>query len=142
MLYSSDKNLCIKPVLKGGLKTLQWKAHDGIILCLDWCASNKLIVSGGEDRKYKIWDQYGRNIFVSSNCNYVITSVSWANNGEYFAVGSFDTVRLCNKSGWTYSFNKVSAGSIFKLAWSSDGTTLSGAGVTYIIILNLYYSLG
>ena len=54
MVYTSDKNLCIKPVLKGGLKTLTWKAHDEIVLCVDWNASNKLIVSGGEDRKYKV----------------------------------------------------------------------------------------
>jgi intraflagellar transport protein 80 len=38
-------------------------------------------------------------------------------------------IRLCNKTGWTYSFNKIDAGSIFKLSWSGDGTTLAGAGV-------------
>ena len=35
---------------------------------------------------------------------------------------------LCNKTGWTYSFNKVDSGSLFKLAWSGDGTTVAGAG--------------
>jgi intraflagellar transport protein 80 len=54
LVYTSDKNLCIKPVLKGGLKTLTWKAHDEIVLCVDWNASNKFILSGGEDRKYKV----------------------------------------------------------------------------------------
>jgi intraflagellar transport protein 80 len=54
MIYTSDKNLCIKPVLKGGLKTLTWKAHDEIVLCVDWNYANKLIVSGGEDRRYKV----------------------------------------------------------------------------------------
>ncbi len=54
ILYTSDKNLCIKPVLKGGLKTLTWKAHDEIVLCVDWNYANKMIVSGGEDRKYKV----------------------------------------------------------------------------------------
>lgn len=32
----------------------QWKAHDGIILAVDWSQRNGLIVSGGEDRKYKV----------------------------------------------------------------------------------------
>ena len=54
LLYSCDKNLFIKPVAKGGLKTLSWKAHDGIVLCAEWCPVNKLIVSGGEDCKYKV----------------------------------------------------------------------------------------
>ena len=63
--------------------------------------------------------------------NYVTTSVSWAPSGEYFAVGSFDMIRLCNKTGWTYSFNKIDSGSILKLSWSGDGTTVAGAGVNY-----------
>ena len=37
-------------------------------------------------------------------------------------------MRLCNKTGWTYSFNKVDSGSLFKLSWSGDGTTVAGAG--------------
>ena len=128
MLYTNDKNLSIRPIFKGGNKTLSWKAHDEIVLCVDWNFANKLIVSGGEDRKYKIWDQYGRNLFVSLPYNYVTTSVSWAPSGEYFAVGSFDMIRLCNKTGWTYSFNKIDSGSIFKLSWSQDGSTVAGAG--------------
>ena len=128
MLYTSDKNLAIKPIFKGGNKTLSWKAHDEIVLCVDWNFSNKLIISGGEDKKYKVWDQYGRNLFVSLPYNYVTTSVAWAPSGEYFAVGSFDMMRLCNKTGWTYSFNKIDSGSLFKLSWSGDGTTVAGAG--------------
>ena len=128
MLYTNGKNLSIKPIFKGGNKTLSWKAHDEIVLCVDWNFSNKLIVSGGEDKKYKLWDQFGRNLFVSLPYNYVTTSVSWAPSGEYFAVGSFDMLRLCNKTGWTYSFNKIDSGSLFKLSWSSDGTTVAGAG--------------
>jgi intraflagellar transport protein 80 len=46
-------------------------------------------------------------------------------------VGSFDMIKLCNKTGWTYSFNKIESGSLFKLSWSSDGTTLAGAGVNF-----------
>ncbi len=61
MIYTSGKNLSIKPVLKGGLKTLTWKAHDETVLCVDWNYSNKLIVSGGEDRKYKV--KYIKNLF-------------------------------------------------------------------------------
>ena len=128
MLYTSGNNLAIKPIFKSGNKTLTWKAHDEIVLCVDWNFSNKLIISGGEDKKYKLWDQFGRNLFVSLPYNYVTTSIAWAPSGEYFAVGSFDMLRLCNKTGWTYSFNKIDSGSLFKLSWSGDGTTVAGAG--------------
>lgn len=41
----------------------QWKAHEGLVLKIDWCPTNNLIVSCGEDCKYKVWDSYG-NFFV------------------------------------------------------------------------------
>lgn len=53
VLYSSGKSLVIKP-LQPGSKPSQWKAHDGLILCTDWSMANNLIISGGEDRKYKV----------------------------------------------------------------------------------------
>lgn len=37
-------------------------------------------------------------------------------------------LRLCDKSGWSYSFHKPTAGSLLKLSWSHDGTVVSGAG--------------
>jgi hypothetical protein len=54
-------------------------------------------------------------------------------------VGSFDMIKLCNKTGWTYSFNKIESGSLLKLSWSSDGTTLSGAGVSIEKKFNFIY---
>lgn len=32
----------------------QWKAHDGLILKTDWNSVNDLILSAGEDCKYKV----------------------------------------------------------------------------------------
>lgn len=37
-------------------------------------------------------------------------------------------IRLCDKSGWSYSFGKHEAGSLMKLSWSKDGTVVAGAG--------------
>lgn len=73
-------------------------------------------------------DSYGRLLFSSNAYDYVINSISWAPNGQYFAVGSYELLKLCDKTGWTYSFNKSNVGSIMKLAWSSDSTICAGAG--------------
>jgi len=35
-------------------------------------------------------------------------------------------LKLCDKTGWTYSFDKVDNGSIMSLGWSSDGTIVAG----------------
>ncbi|XP_026138840.1 intraflagellar transport protein 80 homolog isoform X2 [Carassius auratus] len=98
VLYTSGRQLVIKP-LQPSAKVLQWRAHDGVILKVDWSAVNDLILSGGEDCKYKVWDSYGRMLFSSSAHDYPITSVAWAPDGELFAMGSFHTLRLCDKTG-------------------------------------------
>ncbi len=127
ILYCCDKNLIIEPTLPGN-KQISWKAHDGIVLACDWNPANNLIVSAGEDSKYRVWDQFGRQLYNSLPYDHVITSVKWAPNGEVFAVGSFEMLRLCDKSGWSHSFDKPQAGSILNMSWSNDGTILVGAG--------------
>ncbi|XP_030898539.1 intraflagellar transport protein 80 homolog isoform X4 [Melopsittacus undulatus] len=126
ILYTSGKQLIIKP-LQPNAKVLQWKAHDGLILKTDWNSVNDLILSAGEDCKYKVWDSYGRLLYSSQPHEYPITSVAWAVDGELFAVGSFHTLRLCGKTGWSYTLEKPNTGSIYNIAWSIDGTQLAGA---------------
>ena len=53
ILLSVGKDLVIKP-LQPSSKQLQWQAHDGTVLKVDWNPVNNLIVSGGEDCKYKV----------------------------------------------------------------------------------------
>lgn len=33
---------------------------------VDWNPVNNLIVSGGEDRKYKVWDSYGEHVLIDN----------------------------------------------------------------------------
>jgi len=127
VLFTNEKSLMIKTV-QASRKNLQWKAHDGIVLCVDWNIANNLIVSGGEDCVYKVWDSFGRQIFSSRAMEHVITSVAWCPNGESFAVGLHNMLRLCDKTGWTHSRESLECGSVMDLAWTSDGTQLAGAG--------------
>ena len=125
---------------------------------MDWNPCNHLILSAGEDCKYKLWDNYGRLIYTSAPYDYVITSVAWSPNGEYFAAGAYGMLKLCDKSGfkiiyiltllyfkliyifikrWTHSFNKTNCGSLMKISWSSDGTMCSAAAVSIKQFFNL-----
>lgn len=126
VLYASGKTLIIKP-LQPSLKPSQWKAHDGIVLAVDWSPSNSLIISGGEDRKFKVWDSYGRSMFSSFLHDSPIASLAWSPDGELFAVGAFNTLRLCDKTGWSHSLDKPSCGTVLGLAWTADGTQFAGA---------------
>ena len=127
VLFSCGKDLLLKP-LQPSAKQLRWKAHDGTVLCTDWNPLNNLIVSGGEDRRYKLWDSYGRLLCQSSPAEFVITSVSWAPPGDVFAVGSFNSLWLCDKAGWPYCKEKPMTGSVMSIGWSADGTQLAAGG--------------
>ncbi|VDM93081.1 unnamed protein product, partial [Litomosoides sigmodontis] len=118
---------CSTKVLKSQIPLIKWKAHDGIVLCIDWNANTNLLISGGEDCKYKVWDEYGRQMYCSSSQDYPITSVAWNVDGDLFAVGSFNLLRLCDKAGWSHSLEKLSTGSIYNINWSPDSTQLGGA---------------
>ncbi|XP_052215553.1 intraflagellar transport protein 80 homolog isoform X1 [Dreissena polymorpha] len=126
VLFTNGRQLVIKS-LQANAKPTMWKAHEGVILQVDWNPVNSLILSGAEDCRYKVWDTYSRLMYSSSAHDYPITSVAWTPDGELFAIGSFNTLRLCDKAGWSYALEKPNTGSVFKLSWSSDGTQVAGA---------------
>ncbi|ORY48676.1 WD40 repeat-like protein [Rhizoclosmatium globosum] len=127
ILYTNGRNLVIKPIQPASKPTL-WKAHDGVILKVDWNMATNLIVSGGEDCRYKVWDSFGRQIYCSVPHDHPVTSLAWNPAGEMFAVGLFNTLRVCDKLGWSYAVEKPECGSIFNIAWTPDGTQVACAG--------------
>jgi intraflagellar transport protein 80 len=100
ILYTNGRNIIIKH-LQPANKPTQWKAHEGLILKVDWNLVNGLVVSCGEDRRYKVWDTYGRQLFSSGVNEHPITCVSWCPTGEMFAVGSFNMISVRDKLGVT-----------------------------------------
>ena len=105
-----------------------WRAHDGAVLAVDWCAVSGRLVSGGEDKKYKVWDARGRALFACAERDHAVTSVAWSPCGSFFAAGAFDAVWLCGGAGWSRETTSNAAlGSTLDLAWSADGRALAGA---------------
>mmetsp|Transcript_6247 Transcript_6247/g.15948 ORF Transcript_6247/g.15948 Transcript_6247/m.15948 type:complete len:765 (-) Transcript_6247:257-2551(-) len=127
LLFAAGKELIIKP-LQPSTKQTQWKAHDAVVTSVDWNVVNNLIVSGAEDCRYKIWDAFGRQLYASAPFDFAVTAVKWCQSGAYFAVGSFNMLRLCDRTGWSLSRSAPDSGSIYSISWTSDGTQLAAAG--------------
>ena len=126
VLYCSGAHLVIKP-LQVSAKQTKWKAHDGaVVLQCDWNAITNLIVSGGEDGRYRVWDSYGRQLYSSKPNEFAVTAVAWAPSGDYFAVGSFTSLSLCDRTGWAYSRGRTESGSVLRISWTPDGTHAAG----------------
>ncbi|VDP76318.1 unnamed protein product [Echinostoma caproni] len=64
-----------------------------------------------------------------------VTSLAWSPDGQLFVVGSYDTLYLCDKRGWSFAVEKTQTGSIYNLRWSGDGTQIAGAGGNGQIII-------
>ncbi|KAK2964593.1 putative intraflagellar transport protein 80 like protein [Blattamonas nauphoetae] len=112
-----------------------WHAHSGIILTLDWCPSNGIIATGGEDRTYRLWTKEGLNLYTSRVFPYPITSIAWAPDGETFVVGSFNTIVLCDKFGWEKHLFHEDTGSIECLRWSSNGMRVAAGGCNSTLLI-------
>lgn len=82
----------------------------------------------GEDRRFKVWDAYGRQLFQSAELEHAVTCVSWSPSGDLLAVGTYNTVLLCDRSGWTHCKHRLQTGSLFNISWTQDGTQFACAG--------------
>eukprot|EP00928_Gymnodinium_smaydae_P032421 TRINITY_DN23485_c0_g1_i1.p1 TRINITY_DN23485_c0_g1~~TRINITY_DN23485_c0_g1_i1.p1 ORF type:complete len:759 (-),score=120.02 TRINITY_DN23485_c0_g1_i1:147-2423(-) len=121
ILFSCGPKIYLKSI-QAGQRQIEWKAHDGLVTQIDWSVVNNTILSGGEDCRYKIWDSYGRLLFSSAPIDNVVTSLAWSPTGKYFAVGSFNSVKLCDRTGWSICREAPNVGSIFSISWVNDGT--------------------
>jgi len=137
IMFSCSSKIHLKSI-QAGQKEVEWKAHEGVVMMLDWSYVNNTILSAGEDCRYKIWDAYGRMLFTSAPLDHVVTSIAWSPTGKHFAVGSFNTLKLCDRSGWSYCRVSPDVGSIFSISWCSDGTQLAcGTGSGHVVFASL-----
>lgn len=127
VIYTNGTEIVSKS-LTPGAKANSWKAHEGLVLTVDVSTGNGKIVSGGEDRRYKVWDSFGRCVWASDTQEYPITFVRWAPTGAHFAVGAYGLVRVCDAAGWSVARQSPPCGSAYGIGWSSDGTALAVAG--------------
>eukprot|EP00927_Polykrikos_kofoidii_P055816 TRINITY_DN50010_c0_g1_i1.p1 TRINITY_DN50010_c0_g1~~TRINITY_DN50010_c0_g1_i1.p1 ORF type:complete len:794 (-),score=146.49 TRINITY_DN50010_c0_g1_i1:74-2152(-) len=137
LLFASGWKIHLKST-QAGQKQVEWKGHDGIVMQLDWSFVNNTILSAGEDCKYRIWDSYGRCLFSSTPMDQVVTAVAWSPNGKHFAVGSFNMIKLCDRTGWSYCRENPNSGSIFAISWCSDSTQMAcGCGTGMVLFASL-----
>ena len=124
VLYSSGKTLTIQPfgsnskvficlathflfllLLLSSLfiyprkKTIQWLAHDSVVLSVAWCSVSNLIASGGEDCHLKIWDSLGQQLFKSTARLHPITEIRWSPDGSLCAFATFSSACVCSCYG-------------------------------------------
>jgi intraflagellar transport protein 80 len=131
--------LNILPVQNRG-DLIEWQVSDdavknGVILDVDWSNKSGLIICGGEDCKFRVFDSLGVALFVSETMNHPATSVAWLPTGEAFVVGSFDTIYFCGKGGeYIKCYNTNTQSSIVDMKWTKDSSQLFASCSTGAIL--------
>ncbi len=53
LCFSTGSSIVVRST-QSSAKQQSWRAHEGVVLRVDWSPINHMIVSGGEDCKYKV----------------------------------------------------------------------------------------
>ncbi|XP_027197642.2 intraflagellar transport protein Oseg5 [Dermatophagoides pteronyssinus] len=119
LAYVNQANLVIKS-LSPQSKALEWMAHEGVIISIDWSPLNNRILTASEDGRIKIWDTTGRMIYVSGKHSSALTSVAWSSDGELFTASTFNSLELHDQFGHCLSMEKLSMEGLVSISWSPD----------------------
>lgn len=142
---ANGTNIAVKSLTPQS-RMLEWIAHDGIVLALDWSAANGLILSASEDRRVKMWDSNGQALFISVAHSSPVTSVAWSPDGQLFTIATFCAIKLHETSGSCICVDKLSNEGIHKVVWSKDGNqvcfTCSNGKVFFAYLIDHVHECG
>lgn len=96
------------------------------VLALDWSRGTDLIVCGGENCRYIIYDKEGHTLFTSELLSDPILSLTWSPNGDLFTVGYFGKILLSNQMGYVYTTQSTrnNSSSVIQATWSKEQSHL------------------
>ena len=126
VVFASQSKIQTKSLAPNGRGEI-WNGHSPLVSAVSW-GGNDVIASGGEDGRYKLWDIFGRALFQSKPSPFPVTAISFSPSAEFFLVGGFGQMQLCDQSGTVISsVQNPALGSTFRFVWSRDGLMAIGA---------------
>jgi len=111
------------------------KGHNSTVTSLSWSPDGKFLVSGSTDETVKVWDTVSGQEVASFIYGKNIKSVAWSPNGNYVAVGGWETVSI---EIWDVATKQIAAtfidsDSVNTVAWSPDSTQLASGNQTGVV---------
>ena len=145
VVTAHDEILKILPFQDRGQRDIvEWKVsldQDGsaVALVVDWNNALDLILCGGEDCRYRVYDSTGTCLFLSSQLMHPITSAAWMLSGEAFVIGSYKSIHLCDREGlYASHYNVESNSSILDLHFVEySSKIIAGCSNGNIVLANI-----
>jgi len=104
-----------------------WQAHAGSILQADYNETFCLVISSGEDRKFKIWNDHGLLLYTSQQFAFPFYSLQWSPLGTFLGIANNEFV-LGDHTGRIISRLNVPECTAVDAAWNRDGSHFAVAG--------------
>ena len=113
------------------------KIHNAQVKSVDFSPSGKLLISGGNDKKIKIFSISENKIIVNFNNKFNINSVKMSPNGSLIASSDEKSAKIwdVNKQIILNNYAKEHVGNINCVKWSPDGIYFASAGKDHKIKL-------
>ena len=121
----------------GGIPRNSWVAHTGeIVTSVAMSSDGQTIVTGGWDKKVRLWDKEGKPIgepFIGHQND--VKSVAISSDGQTIASAALEGILLWNRQGGEPKL--LSRDGFFKsVNMTSDGQTFAVAGADYGFLIN------
>jgi WD40 repeat protein len=112
--------------------TLVFSGHDDFVPAVAWSPDEKLLASGGDDKRVRIWNPSSRQLVATLLSLGKIDSVAWSPDGEYLAFRSAldgPSIQVWDTKGWKSVWQTTTWGAI---AWLPAGHLLAVATGRYL----------
>lgn len=129
VVFCSGENIyfhCINHVSN----STKWIGHrGGLVLQVDWNPTKQIIISVGEDKKYKIWSDGGTLLFESEIESFPFHCIRWSPSGTIFSAICDNEIILGDYRGRIISRTHTPQDCFMvDINWSNNGSHFSCAG--------------
>ncbi len=105
----------------------EWQAHDAM-LCLAVSPQQSLVVSGGQDGRFKLWNLDTFSLLADHQANSAwVECAVWSPNGNYAVLGTGPRVALIDSNGKLIYQSEKHESTVSSICWHPNGLSFATA---------------
>jgi intraflagellar transport protein 80 len=111
----------------------QFRAHRRLVTCSAWDRASGELITGGEDRIARVFDQDGRMLAESARCDFAVSSVAFLSSAKLCLIGTANRLYLTDNRLRLLNTATVAAGAAICASLDQPRAIVAGNGVAALI---------